>query len=90
MNNSILFTGVRRDSLDGGKLPGVGGGLGPTVVKPELYFPQCYAPTAFNPAAAAAAAAGVGAGNGAGQFGSQTPLPQVPEFKTPNGLTAAQ
>lgn len=44
---------TRRDSTGSeGKLPGPGmlpRGLTPTtVVKPELYFPQCYAPS-FNP-----------------------------------------
>lgn len=56
-------------------------GLTPSaVVKPELYFPQCYAPT-FNPQPTAAPFTGGGSG-------TQTPLGtgSVPEFKPPNGL----
>lgn len=77
----------RRNSTDG-KLPGtitpngmLPRGLTPSaVVKPELYFPQCYAPT-FNPQPTAGPFSGTG---------GQTPLGagSIPEFKPPNGLPA--
>lgn len=61
-------------------------GLTPSaVVKPELYFPQCYAPS-FNPQPGASPF-GVG---GTGGSGAHTPLGAgaVPEFKSPNALPA--
>lgn len=55
-------------------------GIPPTaVVKPELYFPQCYAP-AFNHQAAA--------GPGAQFPGNPNPAPGNGEFKPPTGLPA--
>lgn len=52
------------------------------VIKPELYFPQCYAPT-FNPQPTAGPFSGASSG-------AQTPLGAgtVPEFKPANGLPA--
>lgn len=61
-------------------------GLTPSaVVKPELYFPQCYAPS-FNPPSSVAqfqAAAAVA------EYKPPNGLP-VAEYKPPNGLPVAQ
>lgn len=79
---------VRRNSSSDSKPPGSGGGSGgpglgpvsrgltPAVVKPELYFPQCYAP-AFNHQPAVSSA----------QFPGQSNVVAVTgEFKPPTGL----
>lgn len=76
---------VRRNSSSDSKPPGTPAGLGPvpvprgltpTVVKPELYFPQCYAP-AFNHQPPVSTAQFPAQANGVSVSG---------EFKPPTGL----
>ena len=76
---------VRRNSSSDSKPPGTPAGLGPvpvprgltpTVVKPELYFPQCYAP-AFNHQPPVSTAQFPAQANGVSVAG---------EFKPPTGL----
>ncbi|OAD60646.1 hypothetical protein WN48_05163 [Eufriesea mexicana] len=76
---------VRRNSTSDSKPPGTPAGLGPvpvprgltpTVVKPELYFPQCYAP-AFNHQPPVSTAQFPAQANGVSVAG---------EFKPPTGL----